>query len=289
MNAYKKRNSKLDKFIRRFVPSVATLSYSRLFKVVGYVADTLPNLLYGEFRQLPPAYLRGRVGVGNHLFFNHQIHMYSGVNFWLQALNHGWFKFTDDVVDIGCGCGRKTLTLKLYSAQGGSRFTGTYLGIDIDEEMLAYCAKAFPPPQFRFAQTSHVSTTYSGHSAVDPKAINYYYRIDAADESKDFVFSSSLFTHLLEKEMLNYIEESFRILKKGKYMRMNFFALENVTKGGRWTFEHPLGNAWVESLRYPEAAVAYPESFLMECTKKTGFSHSEVFKSPVQSLIVCRK
>ena len=60
--------------------------------------------------------------------------------------------------------------------------------------------------------------------------------------------------------------------------------------GRRWTFEHRRGNAYVESPRYPEAAVAYHEAFMTELARNYGFR--EIIVGPqggAQSELVPRK
>ena len=54
-------------------------------------------------------------------------------------------------------------------------------------------------------------------------------------------------------------------------MYMSFLCMEHVKLGGRWTFQHRLGNAYVENLQYPEAAVAYHEAFMTKLVADCGF------------------
>jgi hypothetical protein len=59
--------------------------------------------------------------------------------------------------------------------------------------------------------------------------------------------------------------------------------------GGRWTFLHRIGNAMVETVEYPEAAVAYQEAHLMQLCEATGFQDITLVGGPEQSLLECRK
>jgi predicted SAM-dependent methyltransferase len=100
------------------------------------------------------------------------------------------------------------------------------------------------------------------------------------NESQDFVFSTSLFTHLLEDELVNYVRETYRVLRPGGVMQMTVFCIdmmrEQGTLGGRFTFRHKAGNAYIESRRYPEAAVAFEREFLLGVASQIGFSSAEV-------------
>jgi predicted SAM-dependent methyltransferase len=87
-------------------------------------------------------------------------------------------------------------------------------------------------------------------------------------------------THLLERELTNYLVETYRMLRAGGVMYMNFLCIEHVELGRRWTLQHRHDNAYVESKRYPEAAVAYHEAFMTELATNCGFR--EVTVSPPQ-------
>ncbi len=137
-------------------------------------------------------------------------------------------------------------------------------------------------------KSTHSSKSYNVTSGNDE-----YYKIGLPDQSVDFVYSTSLFTHLLEKQLINYTEESFRVLKPGRAMYMSVFSLDHPppTYGSRHTFSHSVGNAHVESLRQPEAAVAYNEDFLVKTCKKVGFTQASVIQSPGdgQIFLLCYK
>jgi hypothetical protein len=57
-------------------------------------------------------------------------------------------------------------------------------------------------------------------------------------------------------------------------MAMSVFCLDQMRERGllgrRWTFKHQVGQGWVESLRLPEAAVAYSAEMLVTEAAKAG-------------------
>ena len=134
----------------------------------------------------------------------------------------------------------------------------------------------------------HKSKTYSPNElCVAPEtACN---AAIAGAKSKDFVYSLSLYTHLLETEALDYLRETYRVLRPDGIMYMTFFCMEHVELGHRWTFQHRRGNAYVESLRYPEAAVAYHEAFMTELAVSCGFREVTVRGGGIASELVARK
>jgi SAM-dependent methyltransferase len=279
-------SSVFDRSIRKFVPSLAKLSYNPAFKLLLDAPDLVANIFFPQFRGLPPNHLRVRIGVGNNLFNNQPWYFIGAKDFWFFALNRSLVNFDSTIVDIGCGCGRFAWHFRDYD-YNGLRFRGKYIGIDIDKEMLDWCRRHFDSERFGFHQTTHASKVYNESGS------GLSYILPIASDSVDFVFSTSLFTHLLDAEILNYMSESFRVLKPDAVMAMNCFLIDYPpnTFGYRHTFRHRLGNAYVESLKLPEAAVAFESRYLFDLAAKIGFRSSEIVTAPGvgQPLLVCRK
>jgi SAM-dependent methyltransferase len=278
---------KLDKAIRRVIPSASRLSYSPIFKAVVNSFDLLPKLVYEELSRIPPNHMRIRVGVGNRIFANQVIFVTGPKDFWMHAFHSGLCRLDSTIVDIGCGCGRYAHPLRDYRFKS-ERFTGKYIGIDIDEEMLEWCGRNFDARRFSFHRSNHASKAYRGAENG-----NSHYHVPLADESADFVFSTSLFTHLLEEQLGNYCLESYRVLRFGGHMAMACFSMDHPppTYGRRHTFRHRIANAYVESLEVPEAAVAYDEKFLFAAAQAAGFRTTEILEAQGdwQPMLLCRK
>jgi len=278
---------KLERAIRRVIPSAARLTYNPLFKMVVDSFDLLPNCMYEEFSRIPPNHLRIRVGVGNRIFANQIFYLNEARDFWTHAFHAGLFRLDSTIVDIGCGCGRFAHPLRDYQFKHET-FSGRYIGIDIDEEMLNWCRANFDRTRFEFYRSEHGSKTYNAKGSAGA-----YYKLPLEDESADLVFSSSLFTHLLENEMLNYYRESYRVLKPGCSMAMFCFSMDHPppTFGNRHTFQFQMGNAWVETPAMPEAAVAYREDFLFQTARDIGFRSAQMLVGPEdwQPVLLCRK
>lgn len=276
----------LNQTIRRYVPSVSMLTYRSWFRWLSRLADFLPKVVWREFRSLPPNELRARVGVGNRIFTNQVMHIRQGYDFWLHAAAHGWFDFTSDIVEIGVGCGRRAFHMRDFRLSD-STFTGTYLGIDIDSELLSWCRANFDD-RFDFVQSTHASASY-----INDGASEGYYRVPRDDASVDFFLGTSVLTHLLEPELRNYLEEGARVLRPGRTLAMTCFAVDYApsTMGDRHSFRHRVGNAYVESLAQPEAAVAYDASFLCQVALESGFADARIMHHPadVQHILVCTR
>lgn len=257
----------LIKTVRRLVPSLATLSYHPMLKYSLALGDLLPPLLFAECRGLPPNYMRVRIGAGSRLFHNQLVYLNAARNFWYYMLAHDLVTMDAKIVDIGVGCGRYAHHLRDYEFKG-ERFTGHYTGIDIDPEMLDWCRQHFDSGRFSFIQSCHDSTTYR-----NPDGERAWFDLPLTAASYDLVFSTSLYTHLLEEELRNYTAEAYRILAVGRAMAMYVFCLDfpPPTYLTRHTFSHRIGAAVVESLANPEAAVAYEADYLIALCREIGF------------------
>src|ERR1700733_5641561 len=127
-------NKSAARLLRRIVPSSSRLSYNPAFKLAVNTADLIPRAIWPEFRALPPNHLRIRVGVGNRFFSNQVFYLRQAEAFWLYCFENGFVTSDSIIVDIGCGCGRFAHHLRDYKFKN-SRWTGTYLGVDIDREL----------------------------------------------------------------------------------------------------------------------------------------------------------
>jgi SAM-dependent methyltransferase len=278
--------SKHDRIYRKFVPSLAKLSYHRVVRSGGDAIATMLALPFQELRDLPPNHLRMRIGSSNRILNNHVDFIHAGSRCWLAFLSRGYCISTSDVVELGCGCGR--IARALNDPWWDPWFEGTYVGVDIDSEMLEYCRNRFRVPRFEFILSPQKSKTYSPNkSTVVPDKPGDL--VIAAPDSKDFVYSISLYTHLLETEALEYLRETYRILRVDGIMYMTFFCMEHVELGRRWTFQHRCGNAYIENRKYPEAAVAYHEAFMTKLTMDCGFREVTVRSRGMTSELVARK
>lgn len=273
--------SRLDRLLRRVIPSVSRLTYSGLFRRVVNPVSSVATFLFPEFRSLPPAHLRARVGTGNRVLFNHVMFFSSGYWYWMDNFSRQLCSQSSNVVEIGCGCGKIFRPL-----HDSSEFTGQFVGIDIDREMLAWCRKRFTRPSFRFVESPHANSAYPGQKTG---ATANGWRVPVEDSSVDFVYSCSLLTHLLEDTVRLYLGESRRMLKRGGFIRMGFFCLDTVEKGFRWSFRHQMGLAFVESPEVPEAAVAYSRDVMQRLVEEAGLEVVEFRLGSSQSEVIARR
>jgi SAM-dependent methyltransferase len=257
--------------IRRIVPSTSMLTYHPVARRVLDAFDVVPNLVYKEFRDLPPNHLRVRVGVSNRLFANQVHHMRQAVKRWMYWFEAGWVTMESNIIDLGVGCGRYAQHFKDLSYYD-QKYSGSYLGIDIDGEALQWCRENFDE-RFEFVQSTHESSSY-----INDQAAPDDYRFPREDGTVDFIFGESIFSHLLEDTAMNYLREGARVLRPGGVMAVSCFCVDLRGKkfGDRQSFEHTMGRTHVQSLKQPTAAVAYDSKVLIDMALEAGFSEARI-------------
>jgi SAM-dependent methyltransferase len=173
------------------------------------------------------------------------------------------------VLDIGCGIGNVALGLVGY-------LRGGYDGVDIHPEAIAWCQQAITPrhPAFRFHRADVASRAYNPRGHIAATA----YRFPFPDQSFDFIFLASVFTHMLPDEIEHYLTEISRLLKPDGMSVASFFLLNDETRAGvqagrsfmSFGVEHASGVCLLHDAHVPEAAVAIEESFVRRIHEQAG-------------------
>jgi SAM-dependent methyltransferase len=162
------------------------------------------------------------------------------------------------ILDIGCGTGRMTRPIAHFLK------SGSYDGIDIVAPSIAWCQRAYASrfPNFRFHFLDAFNKVYN--PSGKQRACDYRFPFD--DAAFSFVFLTSVFTHMLPKDMENYLREIARMLKPGgrcliTYFLLNLDSLRHIGQGlTQPSFPHEAVGCRIWKEKYPEAAVAYEES-----------------------------
>ena len=168
----------------------------------------------------------------------------------------------NDVLDVGCGIGRMALPLTRYlSAQG------RYEGFDIVNKGIEWCVANITPryPNFHFQLADVYNECYRPEGRHEASA----YRFPFESDTFDFVFLTSVFTHMLPADVENYLSEITRVLKSGGRCLATFFlwnaeVAELVAAGqARFQFPHEHGVYRVQQAERPEEAVCYDEAYVL--------------------------
>jgi len=175
------------------------------------------------------------------------------------------------VLEVGCGNGKNARALTRYL-----NTSGRYVGFDIVEHGVRWCQRNLTPrfPHFEFHRADIHNRTYNPAGRTKASA----YRFPAPDRSFDFVFLTSVFTHMLPMDLENYVREIGRVLKPGGRCFASFFLLTTAarrglaagTAGRSFTVEHESGVCRLADARWPEDAVAYDEDYIVEVFERYG-------------------
>jgi SAM-dependent methyltransferase len=168
----------------------------------------------------------------------------------------------ESVLDIGCGTGRMARPLTAYLNHG------SYDGIDIVARSIAWCQRTYTTrfPNFRFQSLDAYNSLYNPTGRCRASE----YRFPFSDSTFNFIFLTSVFTHMLPDEFDNYTGEISRMLKPGgrcliTYFLLNKESLQRMNQGlANQAFPHQLSGCRIQSTRHPEGAVAYHESRIRE-------------------------
>jgi SAM-dependent methyltransferase len=180
---------------------------------------------------------------------------------WVETFQlWGGLQPTDRVLDVGCGAGRMAVALSEVMAP-----TARYEGFDVDEEAIRWCQRKITPkwPTARFTLIDIANEHYNADGSVDGSRLTFPYE----DDSFDFVFLTSVFTHLLPPVVDRYFSEISRVLAPGGRALTTWFLLNDDVRtavgagSGDMSFAHAVaGGCYAERADDPEDALAYDES-----------------------------
>ncbi len=165
------------------------------------------------------------------------------------------------VLDIGCGCGRMAIPLLDHLDRHGR-----YVGFDIAPDLILWCAGNLTPRNAEF--TFHLANIHNKHYNPHGTCRASEYRFPCADQSIDFVFATSVFTHMLPDDVRHYLHEIRRVLRPGGRGLLTHFilnadsesAMNRTTEGLKFRF--PRGDCFAAEADDPESALAYAEPTL---------------------------
>jgi SAM-dependent methyltransferase len=251
----------LKRIITRVVPSRTRWLLRKAVRTVRYLPADLADTLQGKRDPLTPP--RRKIFVGGADF------QAVGEALFKQFVEWGGLQPDDVVLDIGCGIGRAAAPLTRYLSEDGA-----YDGFDIVPEGIDWCNENITArfPNFRFQLADIHNKVYNpkGQHQADE------YRFPYHDGTFDFVFATSVFTHMLPADVWHYIAETARVLKPGGTCFATFFLLNeeslHLIQAGQSTldFRYRQGETMTISDIEPEQAIAYEEEIVRRAMAEHG-------------------
>ena len=173
------------------------------------------------------------------------------------------------VLDVGSGIGRMAVPLTDYLSASGE-----YHGIDIVRSGVAWCQRTITPRfgNFHFYYSDIHNKHYNPKGAIAASS----YEFPFVNEKFDFIFLTSVFTHMLPADLENYLSEIARVLKKEGTCLFTLFLVNSeslplIQEGrGALDFKHTVGECLTIRESDPEVGIAYPEELFFALLKKYG-------------------
>lgn len=185
-------------------------------------------------------------------------------------IQYGGLQPQHRVLDIGCGIGRIAIPLTSYINQDGS-----YHGFDIVDDGIQWCNTRIHPkfPNFHFKHIPLRNDLYNLETANKAENFQFPY----PDQSFDFVILTSVFTHMQDKEVAQYLKEISRVLSTGGTCFATFFIIdENSEKFLKQSeapfFAHDYGHYMLHDQKVKDANIAYKMTYIKEMLQNTQLS-----------------
>ncbi len=176
-----------------------------------------------------------------------------------------------DVLDIGCGVGRTARYLCDYLDKDAR-----YEGFDVVEETVRWCETAITPlfPNFHFTYTPLFNQHYSSDPTLPSAAA---FEFPYPDQSFDFAFAHSVFTHLMPDASEQYLREIKRVLRPGGISYTTWFLLNDEPSGyahsqAAHMVQDPSRAFAARDPDVPEAGIGYQEHVVREAHASSGLS-----------------
>lgn len=229
------------KYVPKFIKSILRYLYFLFLDLRYYISG-------GVDKMIPQPSLAG-IGIGNYEAIGEEFFSYFKSLIDLKPRHH--------VLDVGCGFGRLSLPLTRYLSNEGS-----YTGFDIIKSEIDWAKE-------------HISSKFSNFTFQHFKVLNNIYNTDGVNasgftfpyenESFDFVFLNSVFTHMLPSDVENYMLEIRRVLKHDGKCLITFFLLNNYSNSqiqsdnSLMDFKYEMDGFSTIDINAPEEAIAYDE------------------------------
>jgi SAM-dependent methyltransferase len=197
-----------------------------------------------------------------------------GEEFKRYFLELGQLRPEDRVLDVGCGIGRMAVPLIGFLSPGGE-----YWGFDIVEKGIEWCQSHIAERygNFHFLHCDVYNKVYNPSGKMRAKDYTFPFEND----SFDFVFLTSVFTHMLPQDMKNYLSEVSRVMKPGGTCLITFFLItqevRNLIDMGLSTqnFKYEVDGCLTTCKEAPEGAIGYDQEFILQLFQKYDLKINE--------------
>jgi ubiquinone/menaquinone biosynthesis C-methylase UbiE len=248
----------MKKNLKGLIPGFIKLPIKNLMQSSGDVFDRV------KYKGMVPPRSKNYVGDG--------VFLKTGLEFKRYFCDIADLKPDERILDIGSGMGRMAVPLTSYLSEKGE-----YWGFDIIETGIDWCKSHITPKfkNFHFLHSNVYNKHYNPGGSIQAKEFIFPFE----DNYFDFVFLTSVFTHMLPLDYENYLSEISRVLKKNGRCIITFFLLnqqsEKLVQDGRSTLDFQFtiqSGCKTTTVVDPEAAIAYDEESVIDIFNKYGLN-----------------
>jgi len=246
--------------MKRDIYYLAGPKFRRFLRRVYYLPGDILDSVSGKRDSLTPP--KGRVFIGSGDFIK------QGNSILQQFIDLGALKTNARVLDVGCGIGRLAVPLTKYLDEDGS-----YEGFDVVKSGIDWCEKHISRqfPNFKFTHIDLKNDLYNLETETQAKDFVFPYQ----ENEFDFVFLTSVFTHMMPEDVEAYLKQIQRVLKKGGICFATFFIMNNENKqlmeaSDGIKFNYDFGNYYQHNSKVKEANIAFEEAYLDQLFSATG-------------------
>ena len=188
-------------------------------------------------------------------------------------IEYGGLQPDHRVLDIGSGAGRVAIPLTRYLSSEGE-----YWGLDIEKNCIRWCQDRITPKfnNFHFQHGDITNKQFNRKGAI--RARDYKFPFD--DSTFDLVFLISVFSHMLPKDLENYLSEISRLLNQGGKCLFTVFLVNGYKEVPNRShfrvldFKYEGENYRTSNKVNPENAIAIKEDYLYEQLNENGLKVS---------------
>lgn len=224
--------------------------------------DVKDKLMGKNDKLIPP---KGKIFVGSGNFKD------QGQHFIQLFFKYAGLHPQSKVLDVGCGIGRMAVPLLDFITP-----PGRYDGFDLVKDGIEWCEKEIHSrnKNFVFKRVDLANTLYNPKGKIRPHEFTFPY----PDEHFDFTCLTSVFTHMLCKDMLHYLDELHRVLESGGHAFITYFTFEKalipaLEKGDcEMPFPHEHKNFRLMDHNLPTANIAFAYDWLVDQIQTKGFA-----------------
>ncbi|MDD2707156.1 MAG: class I SAM-dependent methyltransferase [Verrucomicrobiae bacterium] len=172
------------------------------------------------------------------------------------------------VLDVGCGLGRLARPFARYLSG-----CGEYWGVDVEKTSIEWCKDRYGKRFMNF-HFSHINVYNKSYNPTVEKT-ELPFKFAFEENTFDFVFALSVFTHMHSRDISQYMWEVGRILKPGKSFICTWFLLNTESKSNlkmglsREDFKYEIPDGLTKNRETPEIGMAYPEELVRKFYEKS--------------------